>query len=120
MTDISQTLPIQLTEAELINIRVLGNEANAAIAAAQVAGLPPPVGAWEAMYKYIFGLVSPASGPVLQAPSAQQYWFEQAPFINDDQENVPSGYFVRDVTAVVMVPKQRYTPRSFANTRSSR
>jgi hypothetical protein len=99
MTDFTQTKPIQLTNAQLINIEVLGKLAEAAITAAGSG--PPPVGVWEAMYQYIFGLVDPKpSGAALQAPSAQQYWFEQAPFINGDQENVPSGYFVRDVTAV--------------------
>jgi trimeric autotransporter adhesin len=99
MTDFTQTQPIQLTDAELINIRTLGQTAEAAITAAGDG--PPPVGVWKAMYQYIFGLISPtSSGYALQAPSAQQYWFEQAPFITGDQENVPSGYFVRDVTAI--------------------
>ena len=99
MTDYGTTQPIELTEAQLINIRALGQVAEADIAAAGSG--PPPVGVWKAMYSYIFGLINPTpSGAALQAPSAQQYWFEQAQYITADNENVPSGYFVRDVTAL--------------------
>src|SRR5882724_9793852 len=100
MTDFTQTLPIPLTQTQFDKIVELGNAAEAAITAAGLG--PPPIGVWEDMYKYIFGLINQnqPGGAALQAPPVQQYWFEQAPFITGDHENVPSGYFVRDVTAV--------------------
>ncbi len=75
MTDFRQTLPIVLTDTQFVNIQTLGDAAMTKINAAGAG--PPPVGVWDAMYKYIFGLLDPAAGPALQAPSAQQYWFEQ-------------------------------------------
>jgi trimeric autotransporter adhesin len=98
MTDFTNTLPIVLTETQYVKIQILGNAAMARINAAGSG--PPPVGTWQAMYNYIFEQFHPTTGPALQAPAEQQYWFEQAPFINGDEENVPSGYFVRDITAV--------------------
>jgi Ca2+-binding RTX toxin-like protein len=104
MTDYRNTRPIRLTDAEYVNIQVLGKAALAAISAAQTAGQTPPVGVWSAMYNYIFGLIEPgpSGAAALQAPAAQQYWYQQAQYITGDKENVPSGYFVRDVTAIGM------------------
>jgi hypothetical protein len=78
----------------------LGTEVLAAIAAAEAQGLAPPVRIWTDMYNYIYGLIH--NGQVSGAPIDQAYWFEQAPFINGANNNVPSDYFVRDVTAVGM------------------
>ena len=100
MTDFTDTQPIDLTPAQWQQIQTFGTQAMAAIAAAVAQGQPPPAGIWAPMYKYIYNLM--ASGQVSGAPIQQAYWFEQAPFINGANNSVPSGYFVRDVTAVGM------------------
>jgi Ca2+-binding RTX toxin-like protein len=98
MSDFVNTKPINLTAAQWQEIVDYGNTALAAISAAQTNHAPPPVGVWAPMYNYIFTLI--AFNEVSGTPAQQEYWFEQARFITADNENVPSGYFVRDVTAV--------------------
>jgi Ca2+-binding RTX toxin-like protein len=99
MTDFTNTVPIQLNEGELSLLRSDGTTAEAKINAANTLGQPPPVGVWQKMYNDISAMIT-GSSPLLSAPAGQQFWFSQAGFITSDNEAAPSGYFVRDITAV--------------------
>jgi hypothetical protein len=97
-TDFTQTLPIRIPPDLLPKILNDGANADAAILAAETQGIAPPVGVWKDMYNDIFLMID--NNQISGVPPEQKYWFQQARYITADKENVPSGYFVRDVTAV--------------------
>jgi Ca2+-binding RTX toxin-like protein len=98
MTDYINTTPIKLTPAQL---EQLIKDGEAAMTSIQGAGAgAPPVGVWQKMYHDIDTMMG--SNQVSGWISDQEYWFSQAGFVNGDVEKVPSGYFVRDVTALGM------------------
>jgi len=96
VTDTPSLVPLALTPTQLETILAKGKAANDAILAAAAQGQTAPVGVWKDMYEYIYNLI--AHNPAIS--DGQKYWFQGAQYITSNQQNVPSGYFVRDVTAV--------------------
>lgn len=96
MTDYIDTKQIKLNEAQRQELLADGEAAADSMNAA--GSNPPPVGVWQKMYHDIDTMMG--ANAVSGWIADQEYWFSQAGFINGDNENVPSGYFVRDITAV--------------------
>jgi hypothetical protein len=99
MTDYLDSKPVTLTGAQFNEIIGDGVAAMASINGA--GGSAPPVGVWKKMY-YDIDTILAGSGLLSASILDQEYWYSQAGFVNSDNENVPSGYFVRDVTAIGM------------------
>jgi hypothetical protein len=103
MTDYLNSVPVTLTGAQRTEIIEAGAAAYSAMTVA--GGNDPPVGVWQQMYRDIdavFGGFSFLTTLLSEWLPAQEYWYSQAGYVNGDNEDVPSGYFVRDVTAIGM------------------
>jgi hypothetical protein len=99
MTDYLNSMPVTLTGGQLEELLADGKAAMESIVGAGASA--PPVGVWQKMYHDI-DIILGGSGLLSGWISDQEYWYSQAGFVNGDNENVPSGYFVREVTAIGM------------------